>query len=38
MPCSIYKLGFLDKNLNPDQDLNLGSPDHLPGALNWELG
>ena len=36
MPCRIYKLDFKEKNLNLDRDLNHGSPDHQPGALNEE--
>ena len=34
MPCKIYRLDFQEKNFNLDPDLNHGSPDHLPGALN----
>ena len=34
MPCRIYKLDFQEENLNLDRDMNLGSPDHEPGALN----
>ena len=34
MPYGIYKLDFQEKNLNLDRDLNHGSPDHYPGALN----
>ena len=33
MPCRIYKLDFQEKILNLDRDLNHGSPDQLPGAL-----
>ena len=32
-------LDFQEKNLNFDRDLNHGSPDHQPGALNhWASG
>ena len=28
------KLDFQENNLNPDRDVNYGSPDHQPDALN----